>query len=312
MSVYRSASFVKFALSGLLALTSQPAGALIIDPTWSSGVTPAEQAGFTYAAQQIETLFTNDITVNITVQPDTTLALAGSQSYIGYVSNTPTDPNYSYATISSAINANGGPVLLPAIDPAPSGSVIAVTTAEAKAIGLYPANDPGTDGIFGFNPNQAYTFDPNNQSVSGQYSFIGLAEHEISEILGRITVLGQSFGNGQTFITPMDLYRYTAVGVHSFSATDTGVYFSLDGGKTVLQNFNSNSGADLQDWALGGNAHDAFNAYDYVGVALGITPVDISAMQVLGYQLSAVPLPAGVWLFASGLLGWGLVGKRRR
>ena len=71
---------------------------------------------------------------------------------------------------------------------------------EAKALGLVTANDSHDDGGFSFNRLATYTFDPFNRSVSGEADFIAVAEHEVSELMGR------------TFITadhiPYDLYRY--------------------------------------------------------------------------------------------------------
>ena len=50
----------------------------------------------------------------------------------------------------------------------------------------------------------------------------------------------------------MDLFRYAAKGVRSYSLGSNAAYFSIDGGVTSLANFNNQrNGADACDWAFG-------------------------------------------------------------
>lgn len=293
----------KSMLAGVMAFAALDANALNIvanfDPAGS--VTSAEQTAFNYAAQQYESLFSNNMTVTIDVNgnlsgPNT----LGKSSWFYYTG--------SYSTISTAINTRYGAQVLPAASPAPSGSTYALTAADDKALGLTTnTNSTEVDGTFSFNGSLSYTTDPNNQTVSGKYDFIGVAEHEISEILGRVSGLTQT----NPFLAPMDLVRYTAPGVNSFSSSATGVYFSLNGGATNLQGFNSTAGGDLQDWN-GSNLADAYNAFLSSGQALSISSADIAALQYLGYKVAEpVPLPATAWLFASACLGMGAFGRRR-
>ena len=81
---------------------------------------------------------------------------------------------------------------LPANDPT-SGAPYLMAWAEAKALGLLAANAPALDGYVGFSTTASFTFDPNNRAVAGKYDFIGVAEHEISEVLGRYG-MGQNSG----------------------------------------------------------------------------------------------------------------------
>src|SRR5207249_4355302 len=71
---------------------------------------------------------------------------------------------------------------LPVTDPT-GGRRELMATAEAKALGLRSSG--GTDGFVGFDATARWTFDPNNRAMSGAFDFLGVAEHEFSEVLGR-------------------------------------------------------------------------------------------------------------------------------
>jgi hypothetical protein len=232
----------------------------------------------------------------------------------------------SYGSIISALEANGvSSSILPQTDPISGTHDWLVPNAEARAIGLLPANNntPNNfDGTFTFGTGFTYTYDPNNRAVSGEVDFIGVAEHEISEVLGRIGGLGTtSIIGGTPVYMPYDLYRYTAANAPTYSYTVAGAYFSLDKGSTDLKNFNNNTtasptGGDSTDWDNGTNGQnlngyiaDAFNAFSASGGENDITPVDISALNSLGFI--TVPEPSSIVLGATGLAAL-LVWRRRR
>ena len=83
--------------------------------------------------------------------------------------------------------------------------------------------------------------------------------------------------------------------------TDTGVYFSINGGTTNLKAFNSNSSGDLQDWASGTN--DAFNAFSNSGVLNDMSAVDFQVMDVIGYDFAGVPEPSSASAIFAAALG---------
>lgn len=88
----------------------------------------------------------------------------------------------------------------------------------------------------------------------------------------------------------------------------TGGYFSIDGGVTNLRNF-----AGGNDWDL--TAPDSFDADGFLSDELPITPLDITAMSVLGWDPApaATPLPSSISLFVFGLasmLGLGRFSRR--
>jgi hypothetical protein len=143
-------------------------------------------------------------------------------------------------------------------------------------------NDPSNDGAVGFATNVNYTFDPNNRAVSGKFDFIGVAEHELSEVMGRST-LGL---NGGYF--PYDLFRFITNDTRSFDPNATDVYFSVDNGVTALQFFNSDPGGDLQDWASS-TPPDSFDAFVPSGHELILSAADLTAVDVIGYDLNYQP-----------------------
>src|SRR5207302_10948286 len=128
---------------------------------------------------------------------------------------------------------------LPAGDPIAGVHYYWATTAEAKALGLLGAQNP--DGFVGFT-SAANTFDYNNNDgvTAGQYDFYGVVAHEISEVMGRSLLVGESLGGKAPSYAPMDLFHFSAPGVRDFvgPATSPGYlsYFSLDNGATNLDN----------------------------------------------------------------------------
>jgi hypothetical protein len=131
------------------------------------------------------------------------------------------------------------------------------------------------DGWVGF-ADRRWTFDPNNRSVAGAVDFIGVALHEISEVMGRSGISATT-----TTYTPLDLFRYSAAGTRVLVPAN-GSYFSIDNGNTIINTFNGVAGGDLGDWR--GDTLDAFNASASSGRMMPASPGDLIVMDVLGYD----------------------------
>jgi len=289
------------------ALTPLAHAGLIISPFYDSSVTSRAdyaqiQTAFNYAASQYSDLYSDNITINITVKADAAVGLGQSLTQL--------KGSYSYTQIrnlliNDATTADDAAAIstLPTNDPNGGGNYL-LSKAQAKALGVNGVT--GSDGTFTFAANQSYTFDPNNRAVAGKYDFIGVVEHEITEIMGRNSGLQAA---GFPYYLAFDLFRYTSAGNRSMTTSGTGVYFSLDGGTTNLKAYNSNPAGDLMDWASGAN--DSFNAFSSAGVQNDMSAVDLRVMDIIGYNRIvsvATPEPSEVlpFLLSFGILGWKL------
>lgn len=268
---------------------------MLINLSYDSSVNSAP-AGFTaalsYAANFLNRLFVDSITINIGVGWGEVDGQLLPSSALGE-SMTSSSPLYSYGQIktalvnsaSDAIESSAAASLSP-FDPT-HNATFDIGTANAVALGLLAGNSVSVDGWVGFSsvPN-TFSFDPAQRSVPGEYDFIGTALHELTEVMGRDALLG-SF---QYSYSALDLFRYSAPGTHQLLGGQAA-YFSIDGGLTNLDNFNSNSNGDFGDWASSAG-NDAMNAFIKPGALDAFTISDLDTLEAIGWSTSAPTIAA--------------------
>lgn len=268
-----------------------------------------------YVAQEYDSLFTDNITVGITVYGATGTGIYAS-SYVYYAPSS-TSGTYSYTQVLNALKNNAtqpaqqiAVANLPMTDPSPDGGPYNVPVAEAAALGLLSQSSSYAAGSITFPADSNWNLNPNNRGAPGGSDFFGFVEHEMSEALGRSWGLGNSYLGNNNYL-PNDLFRYDG-GTTTRDMTDnTNVWFSINGGKTDLNSYNyaftsgTNSNTeDPDDWGSyvsptnyeNSLTNDAYNAYSAGGVKNGISSTDLVLMNVLGFHLSAAAMSGGTWV----------------
>ena len=174
MTLAIAKSRLRYWMIAIIALSAgaQARAALVIDPTFSRSVTRLSNAAqvesaVNYVIQQYESLFSDSITINITI------AATSNSSVLGE-SDTNLLTGYSYSQVRNALSTHAttandaiAVASLGAADPT-GGANFLVPQAEAQALGLDSPTDPKSAGTFTFGTSLSYTFDPNNRAVAGQ------------------------------------------------------------------------------------------------------------------------------------------------
>ncbi|NNM77638.1 PEPxxWA-CTERM sorting domain-containing protein [Sphingomonas sp. ID1715] len=217
------------------------------------GVTgsPAEQ-GFKIAASFWESVFTNDVTINLGVR-----FAPLAQNVIGSTGSTRRDTNVS-AWKTGVLNTRSNSTLdqtavLPTLNaaggfsfigngtrPSPtqadpnavwqdttskvfidgdsvSSKVLYLNTSVQKAVGIYSGSATARDGNVTFSTNFTFDFDPTDGIAADKMDFIGVAIHEIGHALG--------------FVSGVDIYDangYPNGGNLGYDLNSTSLFSALD------------------------------------------------------------------------------------
>ena len=198
---------------------------------------------------------------------------------------------YNYLAVQTALSSHDAGVIIPITNTTTSNNFF-VTNAEAKALGLISGSSTGIDGYIGIGKSSSINFSAEFTGTIGatQYDGVGIAAHELSEVMGRIGMEGGTLGTTHNVYTPLDLFRYTSPGV--LDLTPTSGYFSINagaGGETNLNTYNNPAnGGDAADWAST-VANDAYDAFGTPGVITNVSSTDLIEVAALGYHLNGSP-----------------------
>jgi hypothetical protein len=198
-----------------------------------------------------------------------------------------------------------------------NNTLVAITYANAKALGLRDPHDSASDGQILIDNQRAWNFAPGG-------NFIRTAAHEIGHALGFMSGVDAVDINSQgnyypddwfTYVSSLDYFRYSTLSVSQgpnifdFSADSRDKYFSIDGGVTKLASFSTG-----ENWGNGiQNSHWRSGTTGVMGYgSAGVASMDVLALDVIGWNVAEVPEASSVslsfWAAAAGL--WNL--RRRR
>lgn len=202
-----------------------------------------------------------------------------------------------------------------------NNALFAITSANAKAIGIIPGDFPGIDAVITFNSSVSFDFDPSNGITPGTTDFIGVATHEIGHALGFVSGVdtvdtfsdagpgaatdlnGGAAGivelNPFALFSTVDLFRRSEA---AFAAdpdaldfsTSSGVFFSIDAdlsdGDDVLLETGSFNGTGQQasHFLDGFPSLGILDPTAAAGELLLISDNDILVFDVIGYDLAFI------------------------
>lgn len=196
-------------------------------------------------------------------------------------------------------------------DPVVGNSNITLTLANAAVLGLYSLSSGDSVSTISLNTG-LMNLSRTGPQVDGKYDLESTVWHEVDEVLGTASGLGNS---GPAEITPIDLFRFDQNGDRSFTiGTGVQAYLSFDGGTTKLVQYNQDGVGDYGDFAQGVTPTHVQDAYATPYGSPGAQPdlgVELQMIDAIGY--AAVPEPSTTALLSfAGLIGLLAFRQRRK
>jgi hypothetical protein len=302
------------ALAAISLSAYLPAHALMITAVFDPSYNAQQQATVNNVISYYESILTDNVAVKI--QFGLTSGLGSSLQYIY---------GKSYSTIYNALSADRtssddntavSHISSGSIDPFTGANTIFTTHAQCAALGLDcgPASSDLDDGMIGI--NLGLTDSDRSDGISaGFYDMYSVVAHEIDEILG---VGGPSSGLGRGFVGVEDLFRCTGAvgntpGARTFTTSGDNAYFSIDGCATDIARFNQDSRGDYADWwSIGAHTPSPQDAFGTPGVQVDIGIAELTALDVVGWNLRTVPEPSTYSLLFVAMLGLWVSRRRSR
>jgi len=288
--------------SEAMTATTVPTTGLIIHATFDSSITgnpnaAAIEAMINRAVSIYESLFSDPITIEILFRYATTLP-DGSPLPAGRISQS----NFVYYTIpwdtvigalradAKTSNDNVAIASLPASALSPNllpasanGRALGGNTPPAMFANGTVGNGGPYDGIVTLNSSAPFQF--TRPATSGNFDAQRSTEHEIDEVMG----FGSRLGNNLNNLRPQDVFSWSSAGVRNLTSNGTR-YFSINGGVTNIVGFNQTTPFDFGDWLstacpqANPYVQNAFNCTGQSSDISATSPEGIN-LDVIGYDL---------------------------